>query len=240
MKKVIVLFVLFSTLVFSSILNYWIDPVYGKYGFSIDQNVNFWKIDALLRYDITVSWKQGFPFITSATPIIVFELDSDLYSVQYGNFHKDIPISTFVNPYSEGLNIKWGYVGFYENYQYFTSEKFEMIMSYDFFNFTVKMDDFNVFFEKMGESTVYGVLINGLVVYKFEKNISLGLSLENQKYGLYLMPLNGKIGFVLRDENNYFYLSEDGVLVSIKYGELNIFGQFKKDSKSIKFEIPIW
>ncbi|SHH49639.1 hypothetical protein [Thermosipho atlanticus] len=241
MKKVIFLLtlILFSISVFANFVNFWVDPFFQSYGFSISQSMSFWKINALLRYSLETSWKQGFAFVIPKTPEIQFELFSERYAVEYGSFHKDIPFSTFVNPYSEGLNLKWGFIGFYGNYQYFFSNNIDFMISKNFVNLGLKFGQYNFFIGKNSSETALGIDINGFVIY-LKDSIKMGLNLKYKDSALFLLPFDKKLGFVLRNKDNYLFLTDKEVTVFVNWGQLGIYGKFQKDFKSFRIEFPVW
>lgn len=240
MKKVVLLVLLVASLSFSSFLNYWVDPFFGSYGFSIRQDVNFWKINALLRYDLSVSWKQGFAFVFPNYPYIAFELQSEQYLAQFGYSHKNIPFSIHVNPVSYGLNIKWGFVGFYNDYQYFSSEIFDMIVSSNFYNLSLKWKNNKIFLEKFAEEFAFGAVLKGFILYKKNESINIGLNINSDNYIIYFLPFEQKMGFVLENDNNYLYLTENMAVFSMKWNDIFFSGEFQSEKKTFRIEFPIF
>jgi len=240
MKKIVLLVLLVASISFSGFINYWVDPFFENHGFSLYQNVSFWKINALLRYDLNVSWKQGFAFVFPRYPEITFDLVSENYLIQYGYFHEGVPFSTYVNPVDKGLNLKWGFVGFYNEYQYFSSEIIDMIISENFCNFSLKMDNYGLFFEKSEDEISFGTWLNGIVLYKKNNDIKMGLNLNLENTILYFLPFDNKLGFVIRNEQNYLFLTNKEATFSLKWGELIFFGKLEDENKIFRIEFPIW
>lgn len=239
MKKIIFLLLLVTSISFSNFLNFFVDPFFQNYGFSLYQNVNFWKINALLRYDLNVSWKQGFAFVFPDYPEITFDLNSKPYLVQYGYFHQDIPFSTYVNPVNRSLNLKWGFVGFYNQYQYFSSKLIDMIISDNFYNFSLKFGNYGLFFEKSDGESSFGVFSNGIVLYKKKDNIKMGLNLNFDNTVLYFLPFDNKIGLAIRNKENYLFLTDSEVSFSFKWGNLIFYGKLENENKIFRVEFPI-
>ncbi|RDI91385.1 hypothetical protein Ob7_05581 [Thermosipho africanus Ob7] len=239
MKKIVIFFFLFPLTIFSNILGFWVDPFNALYGFSISQNIEFWNIKALLRYDLPVNWEQGFPLLRPEQLDINFELYSETYSVEYGYFHKKIPFYVSVNPYEKNLNIVWGFTGFYGNYSYFNSDIFDFIFNEDMYGFALKYNDYRFFFENSTEN-ILGLEYNGIVVYFDRFGLEFALNINNENMGFYFVPVNGNFGFVLKDNENFLFLNDDEVNFNWKWGEIYVVGGFQKEKRQFSIEFSIW
>ncbi|QTA38714.1 hypothetical protein JYK00_04180 [Thermosipho ferrireducens] len=225
---------------FSNTFLFWVSPFGQNYGFSIRQNVSFWKVDALLLYEIEVEWRQGIILLYPENPELYFSLDSDLYMVQYGYFHKNIPFSTFVNPYEKGLNLQWGFTGFYNEFQYFSSPYFSLLLGNDFFNVSMKYNKMFFFYEENSTATVYGAGYDSIIFYFDEYGFEVAFHVETETIGLYLVPSRGVFGFVVNSGENYLFLTNEFFETVLKWGELYVFGRVQKKKAIFKLGFSIW
>lgn len=239
MRKVVLFFLVLPILIFSNILGFWLDPVNVNYGFSINQKIDFWKVKALLQYDMPVFWKQGVPILNADDLQIYFELNSNTYLVEYGYFHRKVPFYPNVNPYKKGLNVVWGYTGFYKDYNYFNSEYFDMIFNEEIIGASIKYKDWRFFYEQYLDN-IFGVEYNGVALYYDKYGLEFALNFKYENVGFYFSPVSRKIGFVLKDEYNFFFLNEEEVNFNMKWGEIYVTGGFQKEKRRFSIKFIIW
>ncbi|ABR30847.1 hypothetical protein SU69_05050 [Thermosipho melanesiensis] len=240
MKKVVLFFSLFPILCFTHIITYWVDPINFSYGFYIDQNIEFWKIKALLHYDLKVNWEQGFPVVLPKEPDIFFYLFSEYYSVEYGYFHRDIPFSVSVNPYEIGLNVRYGFAGFYNDLNYFSGNVVDLMFKENFINIGVKYKFLKIFFEKSFEQHIFGIQLKNVICFYEDYGVKIALYFQGDSFGFYFNPMYEKIGFVLLDGENYLFVNQDEIFSSVKWGDLDVFGRFQKEEKRFSIGFKVW
>ncbi|ANQ53912.1 hypothetical protein XJ44_05655 [Thermosipho affectus] len=240
MKKIVFLFLFLQILSFAQILDFWVDPFFDTYGFSITQDIEFWKVKALLRYDINVNWEQGFPVFEANVPEIFFDLNAKIYSVEYGFFHRKVPFSVFVNPYEMGLNVRYGFTGFYNDYCYFSGNFLDVSFKEGLINVGLKYKDFRIFYEKFLEKNIFGIQIDDLIFFYDEYGLEAALYFQDEYFGLYFNPVNNLLGMAIFSKNNYLFITQEEMYMNVKWGEINVFGRFQKEKRKFAFGFKIW